>query len=184
MGNWYQVVKTIKGNRYLYEQQTYREGERVRTRNRYLGRVAEADSAASGTGAVFGNASGNQTDASGQGRAAPAPEPVTTTAQADHEDAALPSGKSIRACEKCGADTGAKWKTLCRNCWNRQTPDEIRAHRQAKLDRKISRMRARADRLDTLGDQKKAGLEAFHGDIAFFTQPNINTSGGRSFTKY
>jgi hypothetical protein len=37
MGNWYRVVKTIKGHRYVYEQQTYREGSHVRTRNRYLG---------------------------------------------------------------------------------------------------------------------------------------------------
>src|SRR4051794_3703551 len=37
MGNWYRVVKTIKGHRYVYLQQTYREGNHVRTRNRYLG---------------------------------------------------------------------------------------------------------------------------------------------------
>jgi len=46
MGEWYQVVKTIKGNQYRYLQQTYREGGRVRTRNRYLGRV---DTQASGS---------------------------------------------------------------------------------------------------------------------------------------
>ena len=34
MAGWYRVVKTIKGHQYLYEQQTYREGGRVRTRNR------------------------------------------------------------------------------------------------------------------------------------------------------
>ena len=39
MGGWYRVFKTIKGNRYAYLQQTYREGGRVRTRNRYLGRA-------------------------------------------------------------------------------------------------------------------------------------------------
>jgi hypothetical protein len=37
MGDWYRVVKTIKGHSYLYEQQTYREAGRVRTRNRYIG---------------------------------------------------------------------------------------------------------------------------------------------------
>jgi|SRR3954470_1108830 len=37
MGDWYRVVKTIKGHSYIYEQQTYREGGRVRTRNRYIG---------------------------------------------------------------------------------------------------------------------------------------------------
>jgi hypothetical protein len=34
MGTWYRVVKTIKGHQYIYEQQTFREGGRVRTRNR------------------------------------------------------------------------------------------------------------------------------------------------------
>jgi hypothetical protein len=39
MAGWYRVVKTIKGHKYLYEQQTYREGGRVLTRNPYLGRA-------------------------------------------------------------------------------------------------------------------------------------------------
>jgi hypothetical protein len=46
MGDWYPVVKTIKGKQYRYLQQTYRVGGRVYTRNRYLGRV---DAGASGT---------------------------------------------------------------------------------------------------------------------------------------
>ena len=33
----YLVVKTVKGRRYLYEQQTWREGKRVRTQSRYIG---------------------------------------------------------------------------------------------------------------------------------------------------
>src|SRR3954452_6242558 len=37
MAGWYRVVKTIKGHQYIYEQQTYREGGHVRTRNRYIG---------------------------------------------------------------------------------------------------------------------------------------------------
>src|SRR4051794_27575829 len=48
MGNWYRVVKTIKGHRYAYLQQTYREGNRVRTRNHYLG-PAGSETAASGS---------------------------------------------------------------------------------------------------------------------------------------
>src|SRR5436305_14536419 len=48
MGNWYRVVKTIKGHHYVYLQQTYREGNRVRTRNRYLG-PAGSETAASGS---------------------------------------------------------------------------------------------------------------------------------------
>lgn len=38
--NWYTVVKTIKGRRYLYLQKTYRENGRVKTLNKYLGPAA------------------------------------------------------------------------------------------------------------------------------------------------
>ena len=34
---WYRVVKTINGRRYIYEQKTYRQGKQVRTLNRYIG---------------------------------------------------------------------------------------------------------------------------------------------------
>ena len=37
MGDWYEVVKTIKGHRYCYRQRTWREGGRVRTQSQYLG---------------------------------------------------------------------------------------------------------------------------------------------------
>ena len=47
MGGWYRVVKTIKGHRYLYEQQTYREGGHVRTLNRYIGRADGVESSSS-----------------------------------------------------------------------------------------------------------------------------------------
>jgi hypothetical protein len=87
-------------------------------------------------------------------------------------------------CIKCNQDTGAAWKTLCRTCWKKQTPDEIRAYRQRKLDKKIAGLKKKADKLDILGKEKTAGLEAYRGDIAFFTQPNINSSKGRSFQRY
>ena len=34
---WYQVTKRINGRYYLYLQMTYREGGRVKTKNKYLG---------------------------------------------------------------------------------------------------------------------------------------------------
>ena len=37
MAGWYRVVKTIKGRRYLYEQRTWREGKKVKTKSRYVG---------------------------------------------------------------------------------------------------------------------------------------------------
>src|SRR5690349_6324961 len=53
MAGWYPVVKIIMGHKYLYAQQTYREGGRVRTRNRYLGR-------ADGGGGAATTAQGNR----------------------------------------------------------------------------------------------------------------------------
>ena len=36
---WYTVIKTINGHQYLYLQTTYREGGKVKTKNKYLGRA-------------------------------------------------------------------------------------------------------------------------------------------------
>lgn len=56
-------------------------------------------------------------------------------------------------------------------------------------ERKAERAEARAERMD--GRSGRAAAEAerlqkpindMHGDIAFFTQPNVNTSAGRAFT--
>lgn len=60
---------------------------------------------------------------------------------------------------------------------------------EEKMERKAERAEARADRMDARSD-KAAGraeqlqkpINDMHGDIAFFTQPNINTSAGRAFT--
>lgn len=35
----YRVIKKINGSHYLYEQETYREGGKVRTRSQYIGAV-------------------------------------------------------------------------------------------------------------------------------------------------
>ena len=43
---WYVVVKTVKGHRYRYLQHSWREGKRVRTESRYLGRDDGSDGAA------------------------------------------------------------------------------------------------------------------------------------------
>lgn len=40
----YRVIKTVKGYRYLYEQRSFREGGKVKTEARYLGRVDDPDS--------------------------------------------------------------------------------------------------------------------------------------------
>ncbi len=35
--DWYTVIKTIKGHRYIYRQRTWREGDKIKTESRYVG---------------------------------------------------------------------------------------------------------------------------------------------------
>lgn len=51
------------------------------------------------------------------------------------------------------------------------TAEQIREYRQAKLERKLARMRAKAERLEKIAEQKQAGFNKYRGDIAFLTQP-------------
>ena len=59
-----------------------------------------------------------------------------------------------------------------------------------QMERKAERAERRADRYENRADSAHQRGEALqkpindmHGDIAFFTQPNINTSAGRAFTR-
>ena len=53
---WYRVIKTIKGHRYVYDQQTYREGGQVRTLNRYIGRADDAGGSSGSADSAQANA--------------------------------------------------------------------------------------------------------------------------------
>jgi hypothetical protein len=60
-----------------------------------------------------------------------------------------------------------------------------------QLERQTERAEARADRYDGYaenaakrGEGLQKEMNSFRGDIAFFTQPNINSSGGRAFKSY
>ena len=60
-----------------------------------------------------------------------------------------------------------------------------------QLERQSERAEARAERYDGYadnatkrGEQLQKPLDNYHGDISFFTQPNINSSAGRAFTNY
>ena len=55
--------------------------------------------------------------------------------------------------------------------------------KQARAERRAERYDARADAAERRGEELQAPIEKMHGDIAFFTQPNINTSAGRAFTR-
>lgn len=55
---------------------------------------------------------------------------------------------------------------------------------EAKAERaeaRAERYEARADRAEAAGKALQKPIEDMHGDIAFFTQPIINTSAGRAF---
>ena len=99
-----------------------------------------------------------------------------------------------------------------RNCWvsRAKEPNLYRAKLVAKelgfieeqregerlsyaeqLERQSERAEARAERYEEYsanavgrGEQLQSELNSFRGDNSFFTQPNINSSGGRRFTNY
>jgi len=53
----------------------------------------------------------------------------------------------------------------------------------ARAERRAERYENRADAHATRADHLQAPINHMHGDIAFFTQPNIGTSAGRAFTR-
>ncbi len=48
---------------------------------------------------------------------------------------------------------------------------DIRAYRQNKLNKKIQRLRSKAERLEKIAAGKQAAFNVHRGDIAFLTQP-------------
>src|SRR5438128_10487450 len=58
---------------------------------------------------------------------------------------------------------------------------DLREYRQQKRNRKIQRLRERAERLEKIAEGKQAEFNAHRGDIAFLTQPASKAS---SFGKY
>lgn len=52
-----------------------------------------------------------------------------------------------------------------------------------KADRHAERLENAASRAETRGEALQKPITDMHGDIAFFTQPNINSSAGRAFTR-
>lgn len=56
------------------------------------------------------------------------------------------------------------------------------ADKAEKAVRRAERYEARSDAAEVRGEALQAPIESMRGDIAFFTQPNINTGAGRAFT--
>ncbi len=50
-----------------------------------------------------------------------------------------------------------------------------------KAERRADRYEYKANKVKERAEQLQSGINSMHGDIAFFTQPNINTSAGRAF---
>lgn len=61
--------------------------------------------------------------------------------------------------------------------------EEKMERKAARAEERAERMDARADAAEQRGEQLQKPINARRGDIAFFTQPNINTSSGRAFTR-
>ena len=49
--------------------------------------------------------------------------------------------------------------------------EDIREYRQNKLNKKVKRLRDRAERLEKIAEQKQSAFNDHRGDIAFLTQP-------------
>lgn len=52
-----------------------------------------------------------------------------------------------------------------------------------RAEHRAERYEARSDAAEKRGDALQKPINDMHGDIAFFTQPNINSAGGRAFTR-
>ena len=65
----------------------------------------------------------------------------------------------------------------------RLTFAEQMAAKAEKAERRADRFEHRAEAAEKRGEALQAPINHVHGDIAFFTQPNINTSAGRAFTR-
>ena len=60
---------------------------------------------------------------------------------------------------------------------------DMMALKAQRAERRADRFEARADAAEARSEALQKPIRDMHGDIAFFTQPNINTSAGRAFTK-
>lgn len=65
----------------------------------------------------------------------------------------------------------------------RLTFEEQQERIAEKAESRANRMERKADKSIKNAERLQAPINKMHGDIAFFTQPNINTSAGRAFTR-
>lgn len=60
---------------------------------------------------------------------------------------------------------------------------EQQARKSERAEHRAERFEIKADAAQAKGEALQKPINDMHGDIAFFTQPNINTSAGRAFTR-
>lgn len=86
-------------------------------------------------------------------------------------------GAAERIAQKLGAENRGKTGDLL-------TFEEQQERKAERAEARADRMEARAAAAENRGESLQAPLNRMRGDTAFFTQPNINSAGGRSFTNY
>lgn len=64
-----------------------------------------------------------------------------------------------------------------------ETIEQLRERAQEVADEKANRLIERAAKRRQKAKEMEAPIERMRGDTAFFTQPNINSSSGRAFTR-
>lgn len=60
---------------------------------------------------------------------------------------------------------------------------ERQERKAERAEQRAERFEIKADAEEKRGEALQAPINRVHGDIAFFTQPNINTTAGRAFTR-
>lgn len=60
---------------------------------------------------------------------------------------------------------------------------EQQERKSDRAERRVKRYEEKAERAAERGEQLQKPITDMHGDTAFFTQPNINTSAGRAFKR-
>ena len=63
------------------------------------------------------------------------------------------------------------------------TFEEQQERKAERAERRAERYDYKSDRAAATGEALQKPINDMHGDISFFTQPNINTSAGRAFTR-
>jgi hypothetical protein len=62
--------------------------------------------------------------------------------------------------------------------------EELQERKAERAEARADRYEARAEKAAKKGAALQKPINDLHGDVAFFTQPNINSAGGRAFTSY